>query len=155
MAAREEQGVSDAIAEFFGRLGEGGKEPALHAVTGTLRFDLTDRRGTEHWLVTVEEGGVRVSRRNGKADCVGKGDRGLFGRGASGRGGPGAPPIFLGSSRPCPPAPRARGPRDARPGRRDGRERRARQDLGRQYLRRMRLARRPRGLARRSAGGGR
>ena len=77
--------MSDAIAEFFGRLGEGGKEPALHAVTGTLRFDLTDRRGTEHWLVTVEEGGVRVSRRNVKADCVVKVDRELFARIASGR----------------------------------------------------------------------
>lgn len=73
-------GRSDATREFFERLAARRSEPLLQAVTGTIRFDLTADEGVEHWLVHIQEGEVKVSRRKVKADCVVTGDRDLFDR---------------------------------------------------------------------------
>lgn len=71
---------TDATGEFFDALAARRSEPLLHAVTGTIRFDLTSVDGVEHWLVHVREGEVRVTRRKAKADCSVLADRGLFDR---------------------------------------------------------------------------
>jgi hypothetical protein len=61
---------STATAEFFEQLGRRGHEPILEEMTGTIRFDLTDERGTDQWFVTITDGDVRVSRGDHPADCV-------------------------------------------------------------------------------------
>jgi putative sterol carrier protein len=76
--------VTEPVAEFFDGLAE-GQEPLLATTTGTLRFDLEHGEGTDHWLVAVERGDLRVSRRNAKADCVVQMDRSLFGGIVAGR----------------------------------------------------------------------
>jgi putative sterol carrier protein len=76
--------MTDATAEFFEQLDKRGHEPLLHSVTGTLRFDLMHGGQIEQWLVTIDNGQVRVSRENAEADCVVRTDRALFDGLASG-----------------------------------------------------------------------
>jgi putative sterol carrier protein len=76
--------TTDTTTQFFQEIAARGHEPALEKVTGTLRFDLTDGKRTTRWLITIRKGDVDVSRRNAKADCVVRGERGLFDRIASG-----------------------------------------------------------------------
>jgi putative sterol carrier protein len=73
-------GRSDATREFFDRLAAQRSEPLLQAVTGTIRFDLTTDEDVEHWLVHIQEGEVKVTRRKVKADCVVTAERDLFDR---------------------------------------------------------------------------
>ncbi len=70
--------MTDSTSEFFGELGGRGHEPLLEKATGTLRFDLTDGKRTDRWLVSVKKGDVAVSHRNVRADCVVRADRALF-----------------------------------------------------------------------------
>jgi len=71
--------MTEATTEFFQRLSRGW-QPAFEEVVGTLRFDLTDERGTDHWLLTVRHGEVSVSRSEQEADCVMRTDKELFDR---------------------------------------------------------------------------
>lgn len=71
---------TDATREFFDGLAARRSEPLLHAVTGTIRFDLTSDDGVEHWLVRIEQGDVDVTRRKTRADCSVLAERGLFDR---------------------------------------------------------------------------
>jgi ubiquinone biosynthesis protein UbiJ len=70
--------MADAIADFFGALDTRGHEPMLEKATGTLRFDVANRKRIERWFVTVDRGDVAVSRRNRAADCVVRLDRPTF-----------------------------------------------------------------------------
>jgi putative sterol carrier protein len=72
--------MPDPTAEFFDQLGRRGHERLLETMEGTIRFDLKDDHGTDHWFVAVDEGDVRVSRESGPADCVIHTDRALFDR---------------------------------------------------------------------------
>jgi putative sterol carrier protein len=75
---------SDSTAGFFEALGAIGHSPLLSKASGTIRFDLTQGKKTERWLVTIKRGDVSVSRRNLKADCVIRCDKALFHRLAEG-----------------------------------------------------------------------
>jgi hypothetical protein len=75
--------MSDPTAEFFGTLGRRRHERLLD-VTGTIRFDLTGERGTEHWFVEISHGDLRVSRDAREADLVVCADRGFFDKIATG-----------------------------------------------------------------------
>jgi putative sterol carrier protein len=77
--------MTDATAEFFDALAERQHEPLLEKATGTVRFDLKDRRKTDRWLVTVVKGDLKVSRQNLRADCVVTADKSLFDGIASGK----------------------------------------------------------------------
>ena len=77
--------TTDATAEFFEALVERGHEPLLEKARGTVRFDLKDANKTDRWLVSVANGGIAVSRRNLKADCVVSADKTLFDDIASGK----------------------------------------------------------------------
>ena len=68
----------DPTTEFFRELELRGHETGLENVTGTLRFDLVNRKRTARWLVAIERGDVEVSHRNVKADCVVRADKSLF-----------------------------------------------------------------------------
>jgi putative sterol carrier protein len=70
--------MADATSQFFDDLGQRGHEPLLGKTTGTLRFDLQDGKRTDRWLVVMKEGDVKVSRKNGSADCVVRTDKALF-----------------------------------------------------------------------------
>jgi putative sterol carrier protein len=78
----------DATAEFFGELGRRGREPFLAKATGILRFDVSTGPRIEHWLVSVEQGEVAVSREHADADCVVAGDRSVFDAVVSGKANP-------------------------------------------------------------------
>jgi putative sterol carrier protein len=65
-------------AEFFDRLAARGHEPLLEKATGTVRFDVTDGKRFERWLVSIHKGDIAVSRRNLRADCVIRADKKLF-----------------------------------------------------------------------------
>jgi SCP-2 sterol transfer family protein len=60
----------DSIGEFFTQLAEPGHLATFEGQLATIRFDVTDGQETEHWLLTVADGDVAVTRRNGQADAV-------------------------------------------------------------------------------------
>jgi putative sterol carrier protein len=77
-------GVIDATAGFFDELGRRGHEPLLIKARGTARFEIVDGTRTLRWLVAVDEGDIRVSRRNAAPDCVVRADKTVFDRVAAG-----------------------------------------------------------------------
>jgi putative sterol carrier protein len=72
--------MADATTDFFNRLAERGREPLLGHHSGTLRFDLDNDQGTDHWLVEVRNGEVTVRHDDGSADAVIQTDRSVFDR---------------------------------------------------------------------------
>ena len=85
MGARKQGRTSDSIAEFFTELGNRGHEPLLEQTKGSARFDVADGKRTERWLLTIDRGTLRVSRRNAAADCVLRVDRASFERAVNGK----------------------------------------------------------------------
>jgi hypothetical protein len=81
---RKQGQASDSIAEFFAELGRRGHEPLLERARGSARFDVADGKRTERWLLTIDRGDLRVSRRNAAADCVVRVDRPSFERAVNG-----------------------------------------------------------------------
>jgi putative sterol carrier protein len=72
--------MSDATSEFFGELDRCGRERLLKTTTGTIRFDIEQDHEIDHWLVTINDGQVRVSREERDADTVVRTDRAFFDR---------------------------------------------------------------------------
>ncbi len=62
--------MGDATTEFFEGLASRGHEPALEGAKGTIRFEVTDGRRTDHWVVVIDQGDVSVSRGQSEADAV-------------------------------------------------------------------------------------
>jgi SCP-2 sterol transfer family len=69
---------STATADFFEKLGRRGHEPLLEVVDATIRFDLRDEHGIDHWFVVIKNGDVQVSRDDRPADCIVHTDRAVF-----------------------------------------------------------------------------
>ncbi|MFC7545740.1 SCP2 sterol-binding domain-containing protein [Plantactinospora sp. GCM10030261] len=61
---------ANATRLFFEDLERSRRQPLLQKVTGTIRFDLHENAHTEHWLLRVNRGEVRVSREDQAADLV-------------------------------------------------------------------------------------
>jgi putative sterol carrier protein len=70
--------MTNATTKFFEGLEARGHEPQLAKVKATLRFDLTNGKQTNRWLVAIDKGDIAVSHRNAKADCVLRADNALF-----------------------------------------------------------------------------
>jgi putative sterol carrier protein len=70
--------MTDPSTEFFQSLGSRGHEPLLEKCSGAIRFDLTAKSGTDHWLVRLDNGEVSVSQENREADCVVRADKSVF-----------------------------------------------------------------------------
>jgi putative sterol carrier protein len=70
--------MTSATTEFFNALSKRGYEPLLEKTTGTVRFDLTNGKRKERWLVSIDKGDIAVSHRNAQADCVVRGDKRVF-----------------------------------------------------------------------------
>jgi putative sterol carrier protein len=85
VAGRRKGKTSDAIAEFFAELDRRGHEPLLENARGSARFDVTDGKQTDRWLLTIEKGDLAVSRKNAAADCVVRVDRAAFERAVKGK----------------------------------------------------------------------
>ena len=58
--------MTDATTAFFQALETRGHAPRLEKVTGTFRFDITNGKRRERWLVTVDKGDLEVSHRNAR-----------------------------------------------------------------------------------------
>jgi alkyl sulfatase BDS1-like metallo-beta-lactamase superfamily hydrolase len=85
VGARKQRPTSNSIAEFFTELGRRGHEPLLAKARGSARFDVADGRRTERWLVTIDKGDLRVSRRSAAADCIVRLDRSSLERAVAGK----------------------------------------------------------------------
>ena len=70
----------DSVEAFFEELASRGHEPLLRKVTGSARFDVSDRKRTERWSLTIDKGDIRVSRKNAAADSVVRADKASFER---------------------------------------------------------------------------
>jgi putative sterol carrier protein len=70
--------MTTSTAEFFDNLSRRGHEPLLKRVAATVRFDITDGERSEHRLVRIDHGDIRVSTDDEPADCVLGGDRAVF-----------------------------------------------------------------------------
>src|SRR6476660_7342662 len=70
--------MTDSTSQFFEELGRRGHEPLLERYDGSVRFDLSKNKRTEHFLVAIRKGDISVARANGAADCVVRVDRALF-----------------------------------------------------------------------------
>jgi putative sterol carrier protein len=70
--------MSDATAGFFELLEQRGHEPLLDKVTGSVRFELTNGKTTERWIVSLDRGDIAVSQKNAKADCMARMPEELF-----------------------------------------------------------------------------
>ena len=68
----------DPTAEFFGGLAQHEHDPLLGKAKGSLRFDLREGRRVEHWLVSLDDGDIAVSRENAGADCVVRAEKAVF-----------------------------------------------------------------------------
>jgi hypothetical protein len=62
--------MTDATAEFFDALSRRGHEPMLTRLQATLRWDILDGDRTEHRLVRIDHGDIRVTLSDEPADCV-------------------------------------------------------------------------------------
>jgi alkyl sulfatase BDS1-like metallo-beta-lactamase superfamily hydrolase len=62
--------MADAVAVVLDSLAARGHEPRLEGMTAAVRFDVLDGRRTQHWLLTVKNGDIEVSRKNAAADLV-------------------------------------------------------------------------------------
>lgn len=74
----------DPVASFFDQLTRRELQPLLRKVSGRVRFELVDGADTESWIVTIDDGDLRVERGAGEADCTISGDRSLFAQVISG-----------------------------------------------------------------------
>jgi putative sterol carrier protein len=77
--------MADATTTFFEELGKRGHEPLVAKAHGSIRFELTDGRRTESWLVQLAGGDIKVSSNGGAADCVFRMSREIFDGLASGK----------------------------------------------------------------------
>jgi putative sterol carrier protein len=67
-----------ATDRFFQTLADRKHEELLEKVSGTLRFDLSHDEQTDHWMVTVKNGDVAVSRDDSDADSIVRMPKDLF-----------------------------------------------------------------------------
>jgi len=70
--------MTNATTDFFEGLARRGHEPLLEKASGTLRFELTNGKRQERWLVSVDKGDIAISHRNEKADCTLRAPKELF-----------------------------------------------------------------------------
>jgi putative sterol carrier protein len=70
--------MATSTAEFFDHLSRRGHEPLLNRVRATVRFDINGGDRTEHRLVRIDRGDIRMLAAEEPADCVLGGDRAVF-----------------------------------------------------------------------------
>jgi putative sterol carrier protein len=68
----------DATSEFFENMSHKRHLPLLENLEGTVGFDITNGKKTDHLRVTIDHGDVEATNQTKDADCVVKADRVLF-----------------------------------------------------------------------------
>lgn len=63
-------GTADPINQFLTVLAEQGHVATFEGQSAALLFEVLDTSATERWYVTIRDGDVTVSRRNGRADAI-------------------------------------------------------------------------------------
>jgi putative sterol carrier protein len=76
--------MTEAVSELFEGLAQSERIALPSRANGVMRLEVVGGKRIERWLVAVEKGKVDVSRGNGPADCVLRGDRELLSRIATG-----------------------------------------------------------------------
>src|SRR5262249_37403444 len=83
--ARHGGGMTTSATErFFEALATRQHEQLLEKVSGTVRFDISHGKQTDHWMVTIKKGDVEVSRDDSDADSIVRLPKNLFDRLATG-----------------------------------------------------------------------
>lgn len=72
--------MPDATAEFFDGLRQRDYQPALARKSGVVRLDVDDDGRSERWFVAIDDGNVKVSKRNQAADSIVRIDKQLLER---------------------------------------------------------------------------
>lgn len=70
--------MTSPTTEFFNALGSRGHDEMLEKTTGTVRFEVTNGKRTERWLVSIDKGDIAVSHAKGPADCTVRGPKELI-----------------------------------------------------------------------------
>ncbi|MGK5523064.1 SCP2 sterol-binding domain-containing protein [Micromonospora sp. URMC 107] len=77
--------MADATEDFFHGLARRGHDRRLRAIDeGSVRFDISREGRTDHWLVSIDKGDIRVTEEATGGDAVVEADRAVFDRIASG-----------------------------------------------------------------------
>lgn len=77
--------MGEPSTRFFDDLASRGQHLLPGKYGGTIRFDLTGREHSEHWLLSIDRGNVAVSREMAEADCVMHANPDLFDQLVTGR----------------------------------------------------------------------
>jgi ubiquinone biosynthesis protein UbiJ len=77
--------VSDPTAAFFDGLRQNGYQPALARRSGTVRIDVDDEGRRERWFIAIDDGTVKISKRNQAADATVRLEKPLLDRILSGK----------------------------------------------------------------------
>ncbi|MDZ5441392.1 SCP2 sterol-binding domain-containing protein [Micromonospora sp. 4G57] len=77
--------MGEVIEQFFASLPARAPAVLRSPIAGTLRIDLTTGNRTDHWLIELAPGSVRVRHEHGPADAVWTSSAGLFERLVTGR----------------------------------------------------------------------
>jgi putative sterol carrier protein len=77
--------TTSPIDQFFATLRDRGHEPLLEKVSGTVRFDVGHGQQTDHWMITIRNGDVTVTREDADADAVVRVARHIFEQLATGQ----------------------------------------------------------------------
>lgn len=70
--------MANPTAAFFDELRQRDFQPALGNKSGVVRIELAGNGRNERWFVAIDEGTVKVSKRNQAADATVRADRKLF-----------------------------------------------------------------------------
>jgi hypothetical protein len=68
--ARSASLATDLVSQFFAGLAQPGHLATFEGESATLRFEVFDGERVDKWHVTVIDGDVTVTRRNGSPDVV-------------------------------------------------------------------------------------
>lgn len=68
--AKSASSATDPVSEFFAGLARPGHLATFEGESAKLRFEVLDDERVDRWYVTVVDGDVTVTRRNGRADLV-------------------------------------------------------------------------------------
>jgi putative sterol carrier protein len=77
--------MTDPTAAFFDGLRQRDHQPALAHTSGVVRIDVDDNGRSDRWFVAIDNGTLKVSKRNQAADSTVRADKQLFDRIAAGK----------------------------------------------------------------------
>jgi putative sterol carrier protein len=77
--------VGDSTEAFFEALRQSDYQPALARRSGTVRIEVEENGRRERWFVAIDDGTIKVSKRNQSADSTVRLEKSLFDRIVTGK----------------------------------------------------------------------